>query len=277
MISVIIPSYNRGQIIIKSIESVLKQTYKDFELIIVDDGSIDNTKEVILAIPDKRIKYIKQTPNQGACVARNRGIAEARGEYIAFQDSDDIWVRDKLEKQLKFIQSKKADMAYCGMIRCFDKKQTYFPNDQKPTEKLTLESLLKKNKISTQNIIIKTSVARSIMFDPSFKRLQDWDFTTRVLLNGYKVEYQAEALVRAQVQKDSITSRVKTVEAYEHFLAKYSNEYEKFPKSKAGVYYTIGTLVQKTDPKTSKIYLKKSMKINNNIKTFLRYLLCYVR
>lgn len=98
-ISVIIPTYNRAPFIKKAVDSVLAQTYRDFELIVVDDGSIDNTKD-LMKLYKKRIKYIYQK-NQGPSVARNKGIKEANGDFMAFLDSDDWWRKDKLEIQIR--------------------------------------------------------------------------------------------------------------------------------------------------------------------------------
>ena len=99
-ITVIIPTYNRANIISKSIESVLNQTYNNIELIIVDDGSTDNTEEVIASIKDDRIKYYKLKKNSGTAIARNYGIEKSTCKYIAFQDSDDIFRNNKLELQI---------------------------------------------------------------------------------------------------------------------------------------------------------------------------------
>jgi glycosyltransferase involved in cell wall biosynthesis len=99
-ISIIIPSYNREKLIIRSINSILNQTYQNIEVILIDDGSTDNTKKVISQIKDKRFRYIKLRKNKGANVARNIGIQKAIGNYIAFQDSDDFFHSDKLEKQI---------------------------------------------------------------------------------------------------------------------------------------------------------------------------------
>ena len=104
-VSVIIPTYNREGILGRSIESVLNQTYTEFELIIVDDGSTDNTRQLVENIHDDRISYYYVKNNSGAAAARNYGIERAEGEYIAFQDSDDYWHSDKLEKQMKVMES----------------------------------------------------------------------------------------------------------------------------------------------------------------------------
>ena len=100
-ISVIVPTYNRADLISETIESILNQTYKYFELIIVDDGSTDNTEEVIRKFKDSRIKYIKTDNWGGPARPRNTGIKKTKGEYIAFCDDDDIWLPKKLEKQIR--------------------------------------------------------------------------------------------------------------------------------------------------------------------------------
>ncbi len=104
LVTIVTPSYNTGKWIGETIESVLRQTYTNWEMIIVDDCSTDNTDIVIKKYKDKRIRYLKNETNSGAAASRNRAIREAKGEYIAFLDSDDIWTEEKLEKQLKFMK-----------------------------------------------------------------------------------------------------------------------------------------------------------------------------
>ena len=112
LVSIIMPSYNTANYIGETIQSVINQSYKNWELIIVDDCSTDNTDSVIKAINDPRIKYIKNEKNSGAAVSRNRALREARGRWIAFLDSDDLWYEEKLEKQIKFMLKKKCFFSY---------------------------------------------------------------------------------------------------------------------------------------------------------------------
>lgn len=113
LVSIIMPSYNTAKFISGSIESVLAQTYSDWELIIVDDCSTDNTDEVVKPfLSDSRIKYIKNEKNSGAAVSRNRALREANGKWIAFLDSDDLWIPDKLQKQIAFMQSNGYHFSY---------------------------------------------------------------------------------------------------------------------------------------------------------------------
>ena len=103
LVSIVMPSYNTGKFIAESIESVLNQTYKKWELIIVDDCSSDNTDVIVKSFNDERIKYYKQEKNVGAAYCRNYALSLANGEWAAFLDSDDLWMPKKLEKQLSFM------------------------------------------------------------------------------------------------------------------------------------------------------------------------------
>lgn len=112
LVSIVMPSYNTGDLIAYSIKSVLAQTYHNWELIIVDDCSSDDTDEVISAFHDRRIKYLKNEKNSGAAISRNRAIKEAKGKWVAFLDSDDLWFPDKLEKQIGFMEKNDYHFSY---------------------------------------------------------------------------------------------------------------------------------------------------------------------
>ena len=112
LVSIIMPSWNTGKFIGESIQSVLNQTYKNWELIIVDDCSTDNTDEIMASFNDERIRYFRNEKSSGAALTRNRAIREARGEWIAFLDSDDLWMPQKLEYQIKFMQKNDLVFSY---------------------------------------------------------------------------------------------------------------------------------------------------------------------
>lgn len=113
LVSIIMPSYNTSKYISEAIESVLAQTYSYWELIIVDDCSTDGTNKVVKPyLSDTRIKYIENESNRGAAISRNKGLKEAKGRWIAFLDSDDIWLSCKLEKQIEFMLNKKCSFSY---------------------------------------------------------------------------------------------------------------------------------------------------------------------
>lgn len=113
LVSIIMPSYNTAEYIAESIQSVLEQSYTDWELIVVDDCSTDNTDEVIKPyLTDGRIKYFKNGKNSGAAVSRNHALREAKGKWIAFLDSDDLWMPDKLEKQIRYMEMNGYHFSY---------------------------------------------------------------------------------------------------------------------------------------------------------------------
>ena len=116
LVSIIMPSFNTGRFIKKTINSVLNQTYKNWELIIVDDCSNDNTDEIVNNINDSRIRYFKNRSNVGAALSRNKALKEARGKWIAFLDSDDLWEKDKLEKQIKFMKYNNYSFSYTNYV-----------------------------------------------------------------------------------------------------------------------------------------------------------------
>lgn len=209
-ISVIIPTYNRGNIIEKSIRSVLNQTYKFIELLIVDDGSTDNTEEVVKKIDDDRIKYIKLDSNCGASHARNIGIKNASGKYISFQDSDDIYHIDKLEKQYNNLKKNNSDFDFCKIIIHDGDFISEIPSNhqiESIRKKLFVDELCNGNYISTQAILIKKEIAEKILFDERLPRFQDYDFVMRVIAN-VKVSYIDEVLIDLYRQENSISNNL---------------------------------------------------------------------
>ncbi len=112
LVSIIMPTYNCGRFIAESIQSVLAQTYTNWELIIVDDCSTDNTAEVVASFEDKRIHYLQNEQNEGAALTRNKALRAAQGRYIAFLDSDDLWLPTKLERQIAFMEQNNYAFTY---------------------------------------------------------------------------------------------------------------------------------------------------------------------
>ena len=220
LVSVIIPTYNRAHLIKRSAQSVLGQTYKNLELIIVDDGSTDNTEDVVKSLDDERVVYIKQT-NQGACAARNNGIDHARGEFIAFQDSDDVWHNDKLEKQINCLKETGADIVFCCLNRIengkiVEIKGSYFK------EGFMQPSTFPSN-IGTQTLVAKYKVFEYEKFDESMPRLQDLELLLRVQ-KKQKLYCMKLALVDYYIQDKSISNdKIKLFEACEILLNKYQN------------------------------------------------------
>lgn len=185
-ISVIIPAYNAQKTILKTIESVQQQTYSNFELIVINDGSTDNTLEVVKSIKDERLKIFSYK-NGGVAVARNRALSHASGEFIAPLDADDLWTPDKLELQLVALQNHpEAGVAYSWTTRFIDGQEEslnpdlpiYFNGNVYP--KLLLYNFLSNG----SNPLIRRKAIESVgEFDPACVPCEDWDFYMRVAVN----------------------------------------------------------------------------------------------
>lgn len=278
MISVVIPTYNRAKTIKRAIDSVLNQTYSNIEIIIVDDSSTDNTSEIIGDYNNEKIKYHKLEKNSGACAARNIGIQMASGKYIAFQDSDDEWVKEKLEKQIKTLKKTNTKVTFCALNYMQDGKKTgkKIPDIDVNKFKNMTKELLKENFISTQTILGEKSVFDEIKFDEALPRFQDWDLAIRIS-KLYKISYLDEALVNLYIQKDSITkSPQKKVKAFEIMYKKYYKDINEdteikycFEANIALAIFNAGELCTKE--------LKASLKERFNIKIFICYIGCITK
>jgi len=198
-ISVVIPTYNRAELLIQALRSVLQQTFQDFEIIIVDDGSTDDTKKrIAFLLADARLKYICQE-NLGPSAARNAGIRESYGEYISFLDSDDIWAPDKLQKQLGAIRaSDEFDVVYCDFFK-IDVNGKVLPEQWvRPKSRGTLyEDLMYGNVIagSDSAVLIRANCFSEVgMFDEELPSYEDQDMWRRISIK-YKFLFLNEKLV----------------------------------------------------------------------------------
>ena len=198
-VSVIIPTYNRAGTIKRSIESVLNQTHDELEVIVVDDGSKDETQEIVESIDDSRVRYIKLEKNQGVAHARNYGVSQAKYDMIAFHDSDDAWRKDKLEKQIKkYNENPDAVLVYCPYENHRDDFSARFPSEDENLEELEGDIyyyLMLRNTIGAPTILMRKDIFNKIGgFDESFLTIEDWDFAVKASKLG-KISYVNEALM----------------------------------------------------------------------------------
>jgi glycosyltransferase involved in cell wall biosynthesis len=190
-VSVIIPTYNRADFLAETVDSVLNQTYGDFEIIIVDDGSTDNTYQVAQTFTDPRIKYIRQE-NQGLSGARNSGIRCAEAEYLAFLDSDDILFPHKLEIQVQALDDNPGIGLVAGGF-------LYIDEHSKPLEEqrswvawpnLDIDTWLFMCPFVCHSVLVRRSwVERVGMFDQNFRRCEDWDLWLRLSYAGCQMSW----------------------------------------------------------------------------------------
>ena len=211
-VSVVIPTYNREKTILRAIQSVLDQTYKDFEVIVIDDGSTDGTVDIVNSIEDDRVKYVVLEQNGGPSKARNTGVQIAEGEWIAFQDSDDCWYKTKLETQIKYIKDNPLySLVYCMSMNHFQSGATLVvPAAPLPLvmEGEMLPTLLRRNVIDTPTMFMrKEAFVKVGGFDTAYNALEDWEFVIR-FAKEYKIGYVSEILMDSYMLNDGVSSNI---------------------------------------------------------------------
>lgn len=178
-ISVIIPTYNRGKLVLRALRSVLFQTCTDYEIIVVDDGSDDDYFPVIAALQLKNLTYFR-LPHRNANVARNYGINQAKGKYIAMLDSDDEWLKHHLESNIRIMQRHDCEGIYSSVVaKNINSERIFQVRPLYADEKMVNYLLSKTIGAQTSTLFVKTDAAKKIMWDESLYRHQDYDFVVR--------------------------------------------------------------------------------------------------
>ena len=212
LVSIIMPAYNCEKYVVEAIESVINQTYSNFELIVIDDGSNDSTLKIIndLAEKDNRIKALQNEKNSGVSATRNRGISIAEGNWIAFLDSDDIWVEEKLEKQMNCVKENNADFIFTA--------STYIDEDGKPyrgifevPEKISYRKLLRQNVITCSSVLVKKKYFDNIKMEKD-EMHEDYAVWLRILKLGITAYGVNEPLLIYRISRNSKSgNKIKTV------------------------------------------------------------------
>lgn len=205
LVSIITPSYNSSRFISQTIESVLNQTYENWEMIIVDDVSPDNSNAIIEEYikKDSRIKLIKLEKNSGPAVARNRAIEKATGRYIAFLDADDLWMPQKLDKQIKFMQEKQCALSYTS-YDLIDEKNVELGTFIVP-HLVSYADLLKTNSIGCLTAMYDVEILGKTYF-PNIIKKQDFALWLRILQKVNIAEAIIEPLATYRIRKVSVSS-----------------------------------------------------------------------
>jgi glycosyltransferase involved in cell wall biosynthesis len=267
LVSVIIPTYNRANLVQRAIKSVLNQTYKNIEIIVVDDGSEDNTEEVVRAFNDERIKYIRNKENKGVAASRNIGLKFSKGEYITFLDSDDEFLPEKIEKQLKFLKQRgELDFVVCESCKKNE-------NDEIKTRR-KMHSLL-------QVLIKKDAFEKIGNFDENFYFADDTDILVR-MEHFLKYDKINEILVIIHKTPGSLSSKkdfsslIKKINDKKLIVKKYKN---LLTASKiAHYYYAIGKdyLTLKNYLTACKYFIKSYILNPFNFEPIWKILRCFV-
>ena len=223
LVSIIIPTYNRAHLISETLRSIELQTYQNWECIIIDDGSTDNSAEVIaeFCAQDNRFQFFKRPQNQpkGANTCRNLGLAYSKGEYINWFDSDDVMFDNFLDQKVKpFLQQADVDVVSSGFVkynpvgnitsRPYNTKLQHNPLTEYSNNQLSL---------NTPTFLYKRTVLNGIIFDESLSRAQDLDFTFRIIAKpGLKMVYVNEVLFKVLIHNDSITGKFTAKTSLDH-------------------------------------------------------------
>jgi glycosyltransferase involved in cell wall biosynthesis len=242
-VSVVLPVYNRAHLLERSLGSILAQTYRDFQVIVVDDASTDNTSEVVEQFRDPRVRYLRHQNNKGAPGSRNTGIMNAKGEFVAFQDSDDEWKPDKLAKQMaRFDADPRLTVVYSGVLRHDDDRLTYIPDRHiKKREGDISHALLRENFVSTVTLIVRRRGLLEVGgFVEDLPRFQDWELAIR-LSQAYSFGLVDEPLVDVYPTPGNITSDGPAgILALEKILGRHYDVISGDPEALARFFFKIG-------------------------------------
>ncbi|SFD00614.1 glycosyltransferase family 2 protein [Flavobacterium phragmitis] len=211
IVSVLMPVYNGEKYLKEAIDSVLKQTYNDFEFIIINDGSSDQTETIILSYNDSRIKYVKNKINLGLIKTLNCGIELARGKYIARMDADDIAMLDRFEKQInKFISHSEIQMVNCKCLLLNEKGDKYRKNRTNITVNYQAIKYISifESMIVHPGIMIETSIMKQFKYrdEPNTAYVEDFELWNRLFANNIRCYTIEEPLIFYRINSESITN-----------------------------------------------------------------------
>lgn len=280
LVSVVIPTYNNGELAVDAVESALMQTWRPIEVIVVDDGSSDDTAERMGAFGD-RIKFLKRD-HVGAAAARNAGIRAGSGSVIAFLDSDDIWKQDKLEKSVPpLLKDKKIGVVYTD-FEVIDLKtgiHQYTPCYRKSGD-LRRQIFMECRGVSTSTIVTRRNCLRNVgLFDESLVRCQDWELFIR-LAEEYEFNFVPEVLTIRRLHSGGLSSagqklyRKYNLKVIDMSARRRPDLYENYTRrAKARAYVRFGLMAyEKFDMKDARRDLGISLALRFNLKA-LNYLL----
>ncbi len=285
LVSIILPTYNRAYIVGRAIESILSQSFTDFELIIVDDGSSDNTEQVVNSFQDRRIKFLRQEKNRGVSVAINAGLRIASGVFIAIQGSDDEWYPHKLEQEVNVLRQspKTVGVVYSRIEKIMrDGQKIYLPQDGfSPTSGNLHKQILSSNFITPQATLIRRECFESVGFfdeDPRMVSLEDWELWIRFSMQ-FEFVYIGKVGARTAISSDSLTQdQERRLLAREAIFQKHHNHFLRYPDIYIKQSYSIGNaFALRGEMKRARSYLWTAFKKNPlNIRYAIAFLVVWI-
>lgn len=243
-VSVIIPTHNRAAFLQAAIQSVLNQTFQDFEIIVVDDASKDETGEVVRSFTDQRIRYIRHETNKGQGATRNAGLRHASGEYVALLDDDDEWMPQKLEKQVRLLDSTsaKVGMVYTGVSRVEVSSRRLISQLIPEKRGSLFEEMCEKNWIGgCSTVLLRRACFEKIgWFDEGLAAQADYDMWLRIS-KEFDIEYIREPLVLYTVHGNRIsTNHESVIQGMEAQLRKYAPLFARDNRNYSRRYFVLG-------------------------------------
>ena len=205
LVSVIIPAYNQALYVSQTIQSVLEQTCADYELIVVDDGSTDETPRILAGVQDTRIRVIRQ-PNAGLSAARNTGLRQSSAPLVTFLDADDFFLPDKLEVLSKYLENHPDIGLVVGRARYVDHIGNTIAEQVKTPPRLALPELLLENPICVSGILLRRIWLERIgVFDEALRACEDWDLWLRLIAAGCQMAWVEHLVVAYRVHPGQMT------------------------------------------------------------------------
>ena len=259
-VSVVIPAYNVAPYIVETLDAVFAQTFIDFEVIVINDGSLDTDElERALAPYLDRVCYVRQE-NSGAAAARNRGVQQAQGEYIAFLDGDDVWKADYLESQLRFMRSGDYDLVYADALLFGDSPvagKTYMETTPSVGPVTFLSLVRNESHVITSGVVVKrAALMEAGLFDESLRNAQDFELWARLARRGARLAYQRKVLLRYRCRKDSLSGNVMNRLAREIRVYRYiADTYDLTPAERTEISRVMELQLGAIDLASGKVYL----------------------
>lgn len=262
--SVILPTFNRAHVLLRAINSVLNQSFIDLELIVIDDCSKDNTADILRTVRDDRVKAIFLEENKGACFARNVGISAASGKYIAFQDSGDEWLFDKLSYQINILNNYPSYQATCASYFMIDEsgKAQVVPDFLVSQKIIIVNDLLWGNLIDTPTLMVQKNILKKIGgFDEKLPRFQDWELGIRIAQETPILFTQSPLTIAHPCANSISKNNAARNKAHEYIINKHFNLFFSENKSLiANLNRLSVSYLMQSDPYNALKTIRKSLK-----------------
>jgi len=245
IVSVIVPVYNGEKYIVETIKSILNQSYENIEIIICDNNSTDNTLTLLKKFKKEKNIQIVNCKKKGVSHARNMAIEKAKGDYIAFLDSDDLWYKNKIKKQIEFMENNNVDLCYCKYDYIDNNSKQLSRKPRKIQLKATYQSLLKDNYIGTLTVVINKEKVKDI----AFKEIHHEDLV--LWLNLIKQRYNfmgiKEVLASYRVSDNSLSSNKKQSAMWRYNIYRKVEGFSFFKSMYYFTIYAINSVIKRYD------------------------------